>query len=108
LEVYPVQTSNLYLDRSLVLFGRYRRGEKNVIFQAVGQAGEVNCDMVFNLSIEGAPSGGKDIRTDWAVQKIYHLIGQYARQADPAVMQAIQDTAKTYRIDVPYRGKFDR
>ena len=108
LEVYPVLTSNLYLDRPLVLFGRYRRGTKNVVFQAIGRAGKVDCDMVFDLSIETAKSGDKEIRTDWARQKIYHLIGRYARQADPAVMQDIRATAKSYRIDVPYRGKFDR
>jgi hypothetical protein len=108
LAVYPVQTSNLYLDRALVLFGRYRKSMTRVIFQAVGKAGEADCDMVFELPLEGAKAGGKDIRTDWARQKVFHLIGQYARRADAGVMQEIRSTAKTYRIDVPYRGKFDR
>lgn len=108
IEVFPVLTSNLYLDRSLVLFGRYRRGTENVVFQAIGKAGNVDCDMVFNLSLTTAASGGKEIRTDWAKQKIYHLIGQYARRTDPVVMKDIQDTAKSYRVEVPYRGKLDR
>jgi len=107
-EVYPVLTSNLYLDRPLVVFGRYRKSVKKVAFDAFGKAGEVDCDMVFDLPFAGAKSGGKDIRTDWAEQKIFHLIGQYARRADAGVMQEIKNTAKTYGIDVPYRGKFDR
>ncbi len=104
-EVYPVQTSNLYLDRPLVLYGRYRKGQPNVVFQAVGEAGTVLCDMVFNLPLEGegAAAGDRDIRESWARQKIYHLIGQYTRDFDKGVLDELRATARAYDQDIPYR-----
>lgn len=106
-EVYPVQTSNLYLDRPLVLYGRYPRGEEKVTFQAVGEAQKVKCDMLFDVSLaEGAGKGDGDVRDEWAKQKVYHLIGQYARRQDPDTLREIRDTAREYKVDVPHRGKF--
>lgn len=106
-EVYPVQTSNLYLDRPLVLYGRYPRGETNVTFQAIGAAQRVKCDMLFDVSLdEGAGEGDKSLRHKWAEQKVYHLIGQYARRQDPDILREIRDTARRYDVNVPHRGAF--
>ena len=103
-EVYPVLASNLYLDRPLALFGRYLRGTKNVVFQAVGKAGEVKCDMVFNVDLENnVKKGERDIMEMWAKQKIYHLIGQNARQPNQSNLDQIHDTSREYGIRVPYR-----
>ena len=106
-EVYPVLSSNLYLDRPLVLHGRYPRGARELVFQAVGRAGELEYDMIFKLDVaEAAGEGGKDIRTAWARQKIYHLIGRHARSPDPALLREIRRTAKDYGVAAPYRGRY--
>jgi len=103
-EVYPVLASNLYLDRPLVLYGRYPKNIKNVAFQAIGKAGDVKCDMVFNLDLEkNVKKGDSMIREMWAKQKIYYLIGQNARKPDAATVNAIFNTAKDYGIKVPYK-----
>lgn len=102
-EVYPVLTSNLYLDKPLVLFGRYSRDLKNVVFQAIGKADKVDCDMVFDLDIaKVGKSGDKEIRTSWAQQKVYYLMGQYARTGDFSDITQLKETAKAYKIKVPY------
>ena len=106
-EVYPVQTSNLYLDRPLVLYGRYPRGATNVTFQAIGEAQSVRCDMLFDVSLlEGAGEGDDSLRHLWAEQKVYHLIGEYARRQDPDVLREIRETARAYDVNVPHRGAF--
>jgi hypothetical protein len=105
-EVYPVQASNLYLDRPLVLYGRYPRNLERILFQAVGQAGDKACDMIFDLPLRGASAGDEELRTDWATQKIYYLIGRYARQPLASTMEDLDATAKSYRLRIPYRGKF--
>jgi hypothetical protein len=106
-EVYPVQTSNLYLDRPLTLYGRYPRGEERVAFQAVGEGLDVKCDMLFDVSLaDGTAAGDKDLRSEWAKQKVYHLIGQYARRQDPDTLREIRETAREYKVNVPHRGKF--
>lgn len=103
-EVYPVLTSNLYLDRSLVLYGRYPKDSKRLVFQAVGQSGDVKCDMLFDLNLDwGLKSRDKTIRRDWAKHKIYHLIGEYTRNPQPEILEEIRNTAKTYSIKIPYK-----
>lgn len=103
-EVYPVLTENLYLDQALVLRGRYPRRTDRLIFQASGQGGEVKCDMIFDMSLSKAKtSDDREIRTDWAKQKIYHLIGQNARRYNPATLAEILQTARQYHIEVPYK-----
>lgn len=103
-EVYPGLPTNLYLDRPLVLYGRCPRENTSVALQAIGQAMDVKCDMVFKLDLEkNVRKGDKTLRMDWANQKIYHLIGQYARKQDPAVYQQLKATAEEYDIRLPYR-----
>jgi hypothetical protein len=106
-EVYPVQTSNLYLDRPLVLHGRHPKKTRNIVFQVVGSSGDLNYDMIFNVDLDkSARAGGKIIREEWAKQKIYSLISQYARNPKPGIMREIVGTAKDYRVKVPHKGKF--
>jgi hypothetical protein len=107
-EVYPLLASNLYLDRPMVLYGRYiKKGAKGIVFQAVGDAKDTRCDMVFDIPLgKNAPKGEKSIRTEWAKQKIYHLIGEYTRNPNPKTLKQIKTTAKMYKVDIPYEGKF--
>ena len=103
-EVYPAQSENLYADRALVLYGRCPRGTKEIAFQAVGQAAEAKCDMVFSLALDKKrESGDKAIRTTWARQKIYHLMGRYARRGDASLISEMEQTARSYRVDFPYQ-----
>jgi len=106
--VYPALPGNLYLDRALVLYGRCPRSTEKIIFQAVGKAGDTTrCDMVFSLELDKmAKHGDRNIRQNWAKQKIYHLIGEYAREPKLKTMKEISGTAKKYRVKIPYEGKF--
>ncbi len=103
-EVYPVQTSNLYLDRKLVIYGRYPRRQERVVFQAVGQSEDTRCDMLFDASL-GDETRLRDetIRDEWARQKIYHLIGEYAREPDVHVRDELKRTQSKYGSRIPYR-----
>jgi hypothetical protein len=106
-EVYPVLTSNLYLDRPLVMYGRIPKGSKKLVFQAVGKAMDINRDMVFDLDLDKmAKPGDRDIRETWAKQKVYHLIGEFARRGDTAIRSEIAATAQAYKLQIPYKGKF--
>jgi len=108
-EVYPVQTANLYLDHSLDLYGRYRKGTDKVVFHAVGEAGDLKCDLLFDLPIdEHTKSKDKTIRSMWARQKIYHLIGEYARTGDDATYSKLRKTSRAYGEKIPYRKRLRR
>ncbi len=104
-EVYPLQTSNLYLDRKLVLYGRYPKGQDRIVFQAVGEKDDAQCDMLFDASLGKATAVRDDsIRDEWARQKIYHLIGEYARTPRPAIREELKKTRSKYGGSIPYRA----
>lgn len=103
-EIYPQQVSNLYLDRPLTLYGRYRKGEKHLVFQAVGQAGSTPCDMIFDLPLQkGTAKQDKGIREKWAQRKIYHLIGEFTRTRDKNVLKDMRKTSRKYKQPIPYK-----
>jgi len=106
-QVYPRHLGNLYLDRPLVLYGRYPRAEPKLVFQALGQAGQTRCDMIFDLPLNaaaaGITSGDAAIRESWAQQKIYHLLGEYARSRDNEILRDLRQTGRDYGVTVPYR-----
>lgn len=101
-EALPRQTANLYLDRPLVLVARYPRQTERLIFQAIGRAGELACDMVFDLDLRQAPAGDKEIRTAWAWQKAYDLIGQHCRTRDPRILEELRRHGRAYGLRIPY------
>jgi len=104
-EVYPVQTSNLYLDRKLILYGRYPKKQDRIVFQAVGEKDNAQCDMLFDASL-GEETRRRDhtIRDEWARQKIYYLIGEYARHPDVKIRDELQHTHSKYGSTIPYRA----
>jgi hypothetical protein len=110
-EMYPRQVSNLYLDRPLVLYGRYPLTEKQLLFQAVGQAGTTPCDLIFNLPLNSVPDDTKqneqnrDIRKKWAQRKIYHLIGEYTRTKNKETLLELRRTARAYKEPIPYKRR---
>lgn len=103
-EVYPLQAMNLYSDRPLVLHGRFPRNQRQVVLRATGLAGATDCDMIFDLDLD-APTlpGGEALRTEWARQKVWHLLGEHARTGDAALIPQLDDTARRYRIEIPHR-----
>ncbi len=105
-EVYPSMTENLYLDRELVLYGRYPKDKENLVFQAVGDSIDRSCDMVFDIPFDTAVVGNdKTIEATWAKQKIYSLLGEYAKKPSVDIMNQINDTARIYNVKLPYRGR---
>ncbi len=103
-EIYPRQVSNLYLDRPLTLYGRYSKGEEQLLFQAIGHAGSTPCDLMFDLPLNnGNAKLDENIREKWAQHKIYHLIGEFTRTRDKEVLRDLRRTAKTYKQPIPYK-----
>jgi Ca-activated chloride channel family protein len=101
-DAYPVLTANLYLDRPLVIYGRFMKGTKRLVFQATGQADDIQCDMVFDLDVEKAIPGDAAIRTSWAWQRAYYLIGEHTRTRQPGIITELGRLGKTFNIKIPY------
>ncbi len=105
-QIYPELTTHLYQDQPLTLYGRAPADADRLVFQAVGQAAGVECDMIFSLSLsEDGERGRREIRESWAKQKIYSMLARYARTRDPQALKRLRATARAYRISVPYEGR---
>jgi uncharacterized protein YegL len=100
-DVFPRSLTHLYLDRSLVLYGRYE-GVPTAAFQIVGRSGEAVRDIVFPLDPKSAQPGSPDIRTRWAWQKAYHLIGRHLQTQDASLLDEIRALADDYGLALPY------
>lgn len=103
-ESFPELTGNLYLDRSLVIFCRFPRNLEQLVFQITGRAGETDCDMVFKLDLATVAGEGEILRTRWALQKTYHLMGEYTRTRDSRLLRERQAIAREYGVNIPYQG----
>lgn len=104
-EAYPVLTANLYLDRPLVLYGRFPHGARKLIFQATGRADDVQCDMVFEMDPAKALAGTAEVRTQWAWNRAYYLIGEHNRVKQPGIVTELKALGKAYGIRIPYMSE---
>lgn len=101
-ESYPRLTSNLYLDRPLIIYCRYPRELNDMAFQITGTAGDINCDMVFRVDLNNVKSWKDEIRTLWAWQRVYHLIGEHTRTRSPEIVAELKQIGKAYSLKIPY------
>lgn len=106
-EVYPTLTTNLYEDRPLQLFGRVRADQPMVAFQARGEAGGKQYDMLFEVDLAGAGvnTGTRALVTQWATQRMYDLVARFARSEDPALIADMQRLGTEFDIPVPYASR---
>lgn len=100
--VYPRALTPLFLDRSLVLYGRVPPGGAEAAFQVLGRSGRLERDLVFPLDLAKATEGGPDIRQRWAWHRIYHLIGEHTRTGDASLVGTIRAISAQYGLVVPY------
>jgi hypothetical protein len=103
-DVHPRLTMNLYQDRPLELFGACPATTRELVFQLRGQAGAQAYDAVFRLDLnkDGQP-GSASIRERWAWQKMYSLIGAYAREPRRVYMADLYRLSRDYGLPILYQ-----
>ena len=108
IEGFPLRPGNLYLDRPLVLYGRYPLDEDRLVFHAAGRAGGQRSDMVFDLPYPELPAGEGDasIRDGWSQQKIYDLIALYTDTRERFYLREMSRIARNYDQPIPFRTFF--
>lgn len=101
-EIYPKQLTHLFQDRPLVIHGRFPRDARQIAFQVVGRAGDNWHDMVFLIDRDQITAGTVDLRSKWAWQKVYHMIGDYLSDSTAERLETIRSFAEAYNLVVPY------
>lgn len=101
-DIYPRALTPLFLDRALVLYGRIRAVDQPIAFQIAGASGENQKDMVFSIDLNKASVGGREIRTNWAWHRMFHLISEHTRTGSPELIEEIRLLAREHGLPVPY------
>ena len=104
-DLHPLPSANLYADRTLEYYGSTPPGVTNVVVHVRGEGGEAKCDVIFRFALASAPGGDESIRLDWARRKMHSLIGAHAREPSPALLDAMRELSRQYRLPIPYRGQ---
>ena len=103
-EVYPTLTSNLYRGRPLRLYGRLPADEPSFAFRAHGDANGEKYDMLFDIDLRDASvaKAAPTLPTEWATQRMYDLVAEYARREDPALLGEMVRLGTQFGIRVPH------
>lgn len=103
-EVFPALTSNLYRDRPLCLYGRVPANRPSFAFQALGDANGDRYDMLFVVDLEGpsVADGQPSLPTEWATQRMYDLVAEYAHTESPDTVAEMQLLGARFGIPVPH------
>lgn len=102
-DVLPLAPGNLYADRPLELFGACPGSTREVVVQVRGQGGEARCDVIFRFDLSRNLSNDASIRDRWARQKMYGLIGTYARQPSDSLLAEMYRLSRQYNLPIPYQ-----
>ena len=102
-DIYPKKLPHLYRGETLHVFGRFNRGDEEVVLSIVGRdaTGDLQ-EIIFRGSIKDSPKASPQIALEWAAQKIYHLIGLRTLSPSVEVQNEIRKTAQKYNLYVPY------
>jgi len=101
-EIYPKQLTHLFLDRPLVIHGKLPAESEKLVFQVVGRAGADWHDMIFVIHRDQISPGPANLQSQWAWQKIYHMIGDYISNASEEKLETIRSFADIHNLVVPY------
>ncbi len=107
-DLYPLPSANLYANRTLEYYGSCPGDVTNLVVQVRGEGGKAKCDIIFQMDLSQAESGGDEIRENWVRRRMYSLIGEYARNPSPAILDAMQRLSLETGMPIPYRNQIVR
>ena len=106
-ETFPKKLPNLYLDRTISLYGQYSRSTKKVSLRITGTDKKNNKhELIYSEYLENALKANKDLPKQWAQQYIFHLYSLLTAHYNKATEQKIYDIAKKYSIPIKYINKY--
>ena len=93
---------DLYLDNPLLILGRVRQDTDSVAVRLSGTSAAGPREAVAVVDLAAAEEGGAEIRQEWARQRVFSLVSEYFREADPEVLDEAQRIAADNGIPMPY------
>ena len=102
--VFPKELPDFFKGQGVTVYGRYDP-EKNKDFamRLTGVAGDRNKEVIFKADLDEAETGDEGIAKDWALRKIYYLIGEMTRLGpQPEIVAELDRLHKEYGLKTSY------
>lgn len=106
-EIAPHNTTHLYLDSPLYVFGRVKKNTESIIFQARGKSHGKSYDMVFSMPLTGpdVKIGDATILKEWARARMFDLFAEYDKTKNPILANEMKALAKEYNVSIPFEER---
>lgn len=100
-EIYPKVLPDLFKGSEFVLYGLYTN-EKSFYLQLFGDARDGTKQYLITDDVSLAPKGDRKIAQEWAIRKIYHLIGLLEhKKNNQALIAEIKALATKFKLTIP-------
>lgn len=101
-EAYPKNLPDFFKDATFTIFGTYS-DEDEFSMQLIGETKEGPMEFIFSDSLKQAAVGNADIARQWALNKVYYLLGKLAENKDTqAIIDEINNLCQKFNIKTPY------
>ena len=102
-DIYPRELPHLFRGYPLTVYGRFPKGADEIAIQIIGY--DINGEreeLIIRHSLSEAVVADSILATQWAVQKIYYLVGERTVRNSPEIQAEIDALSSRYGIVVPY------
>lgn len=106
-EIAPHNTTHLYLDSPLYVFGRVKKNVESVIFQAKGKSHGKSYDMIFAMPLASNETkvGDASILKEWARARMFDLFAEYDKTKNPILANEMKALSKAYNVSIPFEER---
>lgn len=106
-EVAPRNTTHLYLDTPLYIYGRVKKDAESVTFQAKGKSYGKLYDMIFEMPLEDTTviKGDSIIKKEWARARMFDLFAEYEKTKSSLLAQEMRELSKEYDVKIPFEDR---
>jgi hypothetical protein len=100
-EIYPKVLPDLFKGAEFILYGQYKTQDK-FLFQLRGDGHDGLKQYVVDDNLSNGHKGDRSIAEEWAIRKIYHLIGQLEYDKDnQTIIQEVERLAQKFDLQIP-------
>jgi Ca-activated chloride channel family protein len=91
-------------ERAVTVYGRFDpASQKEFAMRLTGEAEFQRKEVIFKADLSEAGSGQDDIARNWALNKVYYLIGEMCRVGEkPELLAEVRELSRTYGIKTSY------
>ncbi len=102
--IFPRELPDFYRGQVVTVYGRFDPAtDQNFAMRLTGKAQDQQKEVVFMTDFDEARRGDNEIARNWALRRIYYLIGETTRVGErPELLAEIRSLSRQYNIRTSY------